>query len=373
MTSSALFSPLKLGALALKHRIVMAPLTRMRADQPANAAHDLNAEYYGQRATDGGLIVAEASQVAPSGQGYPATPGIHSKEQIEGWRKVTSAVHARGGLIVLQLWHVGRVSHPSFQPNGELPVAPSAVAGKGKHFTSSWEMAPFTTPRALETDEIASIIDAYRNGARNALAAGFDGVELHGANGYLIEQFLQSQTNQRTDRYGGSIENRIRFLTEVTEAVVEVAGADRVGVRLSPFGAANGSGEDDPVPLYQAAITALAPIGLAYLHLVEPRATGGSKPDELRADVPLASELFRRFWPGVLIAAGGYEAKSAERSVAKGDAEAVAFGRAFISTPDLVERIRIGAPFNPWHRPTFYGGNEAGYTDYPNLESVGAD
>ncbi|MGY4623369.1 2,4-dienoyl-CoA reductase-like NADH-dependent reductase (Old Yellow Enzyme family) [Bradyrhizobium sp. USDA 4486] len=218
--TSALLSPLKMGALSLKHRIVMAPLTRMRAKVPANAAHALNAEYYAQRATEGGLIVAEASQVSPSGQGYPQTPGIYSEDQIEGWRKVTSAVHARGGLIILQLWHVGRVSHPSFQPNGALPVAPSAIAANGKHFTSDWKMEPFTTPRALEIDEIAGIIDAYRQGARNALAAGFDGVELHGANGYLVEQFLQSRSNQRTDRYGGSIQNRIRFLIEVTEALV---------------------------------------------------------------------------------------------------------------------------------------------------------
>lgn len=368
--TSALFSPLTMGSLSLKHRVVMAPLTRMRAQVPANAAHALNAEYYAQRATDGGLIVAEASQVAPSGQGYPSTPGIYSQEQIDGWRQVTSAVHARGGVIVLQLWHVGRISHPSFQPNGALPVAPSAVAASGEHFTSTWAMAPFAVPRELETGEIAGIIEAYGQGARNALAAGFDGVELHGANGYLVEQFLQSRTNQRTDRYGGSIQNRVRFLTEVTETLVSAVGSGRVGVRLSPFGVANGSGEDDPIPLYRAAITALAPMGLAYLHLIEPRVAGGARSDALRADVPAASELFRRFWPGVLVAAGGYDAAGAARAVADGNADAVAFGRAFISTPDLVERLRVGAPFNPWHRPTFYGGNAAGYTDYPTLEAV---
>jgi N-ethylmaleimide reductase len=367
MTSSALFAPLNAGSLALRHRIVMAPLTRMRAGQPGNVPHALNAEYYGQRATSGGLIIAEGTQVARSGQGYPQTPGIHSQEQIDGWRKVTSAVHARGGRVVLQLWHVGRISHSSFQPEGALPVAPSAVAASGTAFTADGQRAPYETPRALDIGEIAAIIDAYGAGARNALAAGFDGVELHGANGYLIEQFLQARSNRRADRYGGLIENRVRLLLEVTEALVGAVGARRVGVRLSPFGIANDSGEDDPEPLYRHAIEELAAFDLAYLHLIEPRASGTGAADVFRADAPSASALFRRHWPGVLIAAGGYDAASAERTVASGQADAIGFGRSFIANPDLVDRIRTGAPLNAWNRATFYGGGEVGYTDYPAL------
>lgn len=372
MTTPSLLTPIKIGALSLKHRIVMAPLTRMRAAQPGNVPQALNAEYYAQRATDGGLIIAEASQVAPEGQGYPSTPGIHSDEQVRGWRDVTSAVHAKGGLIVLQLWHVGRISHSSFQPGGGQPVAPSAIAAQGSHFTASWAQAPFETPRALRTEEIPEIIDAYRNGARRALDAGFDGVELHGANGYLIQQFLQSRTNQRTDQYGGSIPNRVRLLEEVTRALIDVAGADRVGVRLSPYGTTNCSEEDDPEPLYRYAIESLAKLGIAYLHLIEPRASGTGKADASRSDVPSASDRFRQDWPGVLIAAGGYDRESAERAVADDSADAIAFGRAFISTADLVERVRRGAPFNPWDRGTFYGGDEVGYTDYPTLQHLEA-
>jgi N-ethylmaleimide reductase len=369
MATSTLLTPIKIGALSLKHRVVMAPLTRMRAGQPGNVPRALNANYYAQRATHGGFIIAEAAQITPEGQGYPATPGIHSDEQVRGWREVTSAVHAQGGLIALQLWHVGRISHSSFQPRGVQPVAPSAVATPGAHFTASWTQAPFETPRALRTEEIRGIVDAYRNGARRALEAGFDGVEIHGANGYLIEQFLQSRTNRRTDRYGGSIPNRVRFLEEVTRAVIDVAGADCVGVRLSPFGHANHSGEDEPEPLYRYALQSLAKLDIAYLHLIEPRSTGTGKADVSRPEAPSASKLFRADWPGVLIAAGGYDRESAERTIASGQADAVAFGRAFISTPDLVERVRRKAPFNPWNRATFYGGEEAGYTDYPRLES----
>lgn len=369
--SPHLFTPLDAGALRLKHRVVMAPLTRMRADPTGNTPRPLNVEYYAQRATPGGLIVAEASQISPTGQGYPQTPGIYSPEQIAGWREVTSAVHAKGGLITLQLWHVGRVSHSGFQPDGASPVAPSAVAARGKHFAGGWAMDDFQTPRALETVEVEAIVEGYRQGAQNALAAGFDGVELHGANGYLIEQFLQSRSNRRTDKYGGSITNRIRLLQEVTAALVEVAGSDRVGVRLSPFGAANDSGEDEPIPLYRAAISALAEFKLAYLHLIEPRATL-TAPPEGATEIPSATTLFRRDWPGVLIGAGGYDGPSAEAAVAGGTADAIAFGRAFIANPDLVQRLRVDAPWNPQNRATFYGGDAAGYTDYPTLEQVRA-
>ena len=251
MNYPSLFSPLKVGPYQLKHRLALAPLTRMRAAKPSLAPRPLNAEYYAQRATPGGLLIAEASPVMETGFGSPGVPGIYTEQQIAGWREVVDAVHARGGVIFLQLWHVGRVSHSSFQPGGVLPVAPSAVPiADLKTGTADGKAVPYETPRALETSEIPGVVDAYRQAAKNALAAGFDGVEIHGANGYLIEQFLQSHTNLRTDQYGGSIPNRVRFLMEVTKAVVEVWGADRVGVRLSPYGVANGSGEPDPMPLY---------------------------------------------------------------------------------------------------------------------------
>src|SRR3954471_19905537 len=242
MNLSSLFSPLQVGPYHLDHRVVMAPLTRMRAEKPSLAPRPLNVEYYAQRATEGGLIIAEASPVMATGFGSPGVPGIYTAQQIKGWRQVVDAVHARGGVIFLQLWHVGRVSHSSFQPGGALPVAPSAVPiADLKTGTADGKAVPYETPRALETSEVPGVIDAYRQAAKNALKAGFDGVEVHGANGYLIEQFLQSHTNLRTDQYGGSIENRARFLLEVTKAVIEVWGADRVGVRLSPYGIANGS------------------------------------------------------------------------------------------------------------------------------------
>jgi N-ethylmaleimide reductase len=254
-----LFSPLEVGPYRLKHRLAMAPLTRMRAAKPSLAPRSLNAQYYAQRTTPGGLIIAEASPVIATGFGSPGVPGIYTEPQIEGWREVVDAVHAKGGTIFLQLWHVGRVSHSSFQPGGVLPVAPSAVPipPELKTMTADGNVATYETPRALETNEIPGIVEAFKQAARNAMDAGFDGVEIHGANGYLIEQFLQTRTNLRTDRYGGSIENRARLLMEITQAAIEVWGADRVGVRLSPYGVANGSGEPDPMPLYSHAIQSL--------------------------------------------------------------------------------------------------------------------
>lgn len=364
---ASLFTPLQVGGLTLAHRVVMAPLTRMRAARPGNVPTALNAEYYGQRATPGGLIIAEATQVCPSGQGMPATPGIHTEAQVAGWRGVTEAVHARGGRIFLQLWHVGRISHSSHQPGGGLPVAPSAVAPKGEAMTADFTRVPFETPRALETAEIPGLIDAYRQAARHAEAAGFDGVEVHGANGYLLEQFLQSRTNRRTDAYGGSIENRARLLLEVVDAVAGVLGPNRVAVRLSPFGVSNDSGEDEPIPLYTHVIKALAPLGLAYLHFIEPRASGAGAAEVDHQGVPSAAVLFRPMWPGVLITAGNFRADTAEAMVAEGHADAIAFGRYFISNPDLPDRIRTGATFTPYNRKTFYGGGAAGYTDYPRL------
>jgi N-ethylmaleimide reductase len=366
MNFPQLFSPVQIGPYQLKHRLVMAPLTRMRAEKPSLAPRPLNVEYYTQRATPGGLLIAEASPVMATGFGSPGVPGIYTDAQIEGWRKVVDGVHAKGGTIFLQLWHVGRVSHSSFQPGGVLPVAPSAVPiADLKTGTADGQAVPYETPRALETSEIPGVIDAYRQGAKNALKAGFDGVEIHGANGYLIEQFLQSHTNLRTDQYGGGIENRVRFLLEVTKAVVEVWGANRVGVRLSPYGVANGSGEPDPMPLYTHAIQSLNPFGLAYLHFIEPRSSGAGRAEVNHQNVPSAMVLFRPVWNGKLITAGGFTGEAAEAAIAAGHADAIAFGRIFISNPDLPRRLQRGFPLTPYNRATFYGGEAAGYTDYP--------
>ncbi|MDR3485223.1 MAG: alkene reductase [Bradyrhizobium sp.] len=372
MPSSFLFSRLSVGPYQLSHRVVMAPLTRMRAGQPGNVPGRLNAEYYSQRASAGGLIIAEGSQISPSGQGMPATPGIHSPDQVAGWKLVTKAVHDKGGLIFLQLWHVGRISHSSHQPNGALPIAPSAIAAKGDAFTASFERVPFEIPRAIETAEIPALIGSYAEASRNALAAGFDGVEIHGANGYLLEQFLQSRSNQRSDAYGGSIENRARLLLEVTQAVAGVWGAGRVGVRLSPFGIANDSGEADPQPLYDYVTRQLAEFGLAYLHLIEPRASGAGQAEVDHKNVPSAAELFRPTWPGVLISAGNFKPDTAEAMIASGHADAIAFGRFFISNADLPERMRKGLPLTPYNRATFYGGDAKGYTDYPVFDPAKA-
>jgi N-ethylmaleimide reductase len=367
MKSPSLFSPLQVGPYRLTHRVVMAPLTRMRAEKPSLAPRPLNAEYYSQRATSGGLIIAEASPVVATGHGSPGTPGIYSEAQIKGWRAVVDAVHAEGGLIFVQLWHVGRVSHSSFQPGGALPVSSSAVpiSPALKTMTADGKPTSYETPRALETNEIAGVVDSFRQAARNALDAGFDGVEIHGANGYLIEQFLQSHTNLRSDRYGGSIENRARFLMEITQAVIEVWGANRVGMRLSPYGVANDSGEPDPMPLYTHVIKALDPLGLAYLHFVEPRSSGAGRAEVNHQNVPSAMVLFRPIWSGVLISAGGFTGETAEAAIAAGHSDAIAFGRIFISNPDLPRRLKHGYPLTPYNRATFYGGEAAGYTDYP--------
>jgi len=367
MNFPSLFSPLKIGPYHLQHRLVMAPLTRMRADRSSFAPRPLNAEYYGQRATPGGLLIAEASPVMVTGRGNPGTPGIYSDAQIKGWRGVVDAVHAKGGLIFLQLWHVGRVSHSSFQPGGALPVAPSAVPITGEGMlamTADGKMVPYETPRALETDEVGQVVEAFRQAAANAKEAGFDGVEIHGANGYLLEQFLQSRINLRSDQYGGSIENRARLLLEITRGAIEVWGENRVGVRLSPYGVANGSGEADPMPLFTHVVEALDSLGLAYLHFIEPRSSGAGRAEVNWQNVPSAMALFRPIWRGVLIAAGGFTGETAEAAIAQGHADAIAFGRIFISNPDLPSRLRNGFPLTPYNRATFYGGEAAGYTDY---------
>ncbi len=360
-----LFEPLNIGPLTLPNRIIMAPLTRMRSKQPGNIPHELNAEYYAQRAS-AGLIISEATQVSQQGQGYPGTPGIHSLEQVEGWKLVTDAVHQARGRIFLQLWHVGRISHASHQPGGALPVAPSAIAAENSGtYTADWQETPILTPRALETDEIPGIIADYKAGAENSKAAGFDGVEVHGANGYLLDQFLQDGSNVRTDRYGGSIENRARLLLEVVDAVVEVWGKGRVGVRLSPFNIFNGMKDSAPVKLFTYVLQELDDRGVAFVHLVEPRASLSSTQDGDIADTPHAASLFRDALSTVLISAGGHTPASAYEYTENNLADAVAFGRHFISNPDLPDRIRTGKPLTPYDRATFYGGDQKGYTDYP--------
>jgi N-ethylmaleimide reductase len=363
---TTLFDTLTLGDLTLKNRIIMAPLTRMRSKQPGNIPHALNAEYYAQRA-GAGLIISEATQISQQGQGYPSTPGIHSPEQVEGWKLVTDAVHQQGGKIFLQLWHVGRISHSSHQPNGGLPVAPSAITPTGKVLTADWKQVAYETPRALETSEIPVIVADYKKAAKNAKEAGFDGVEVHGANGYLLDQFLQDGSNKRTDNYGGSIENRARLLLEVVDATTEVWGKGRVGVRLSPYGTFSDMSDSNPVALFTYVLEQLSARSIAYVHLIEPRATSAGGSDAVVHDAPSTSQIFRKCFKGVFISAGGYDAENAKQAIQTGQVDAVAFGRYFIANPDLPERLRTGAPLNKYNRATFYGGAEKGYTDYPFL------
>jgi len=361
---TTLFDPLKLGDLEIPNRVIMAPLTRMRSKQPGNVPHGLNAEYYAQRAS-AGLIISEATQISQQGQGYPATPGIHSPEQVEGWSLVTDVVHEAGGRMFCQLWHVGRISHRSHQPGGELPVAPSAIKPSGGTFSKDWKPVGFETPRALETEEVAGIISQYREAAENAERAGFDGVELHGANGYLLDQFLQDGSNKRTDPYGGSIENRARMLLEAVDQAISVWGSGRVGVRLSPYGTFNDMSDSDPVALFTYVLKELSSRGIAYAHIIEPRASLAGGQDGTNAQAPRATEIFRKAFPGPIISAGGYDRDEALRVIEAGIADAVAFGRLFIANPDLPERLARGVPLNPYDRATFYGGAEKGYTDYP--------
>jgi N-ethylmaleimide reductase len=360
----SLYEPLQLGALTLPNRVIMAPLTRMRSAQPGNIPTALNAQYYAQRAS-AGLIISEATQVSASGQGYPATPGIHSPEQVEGWKLVTKAVHDAGGRIFAQLWHVGRISHTSLQPNGALPVAPSAIAPSGLTFTAQFQQVPFETPHALTIDEIKTIVADFVTGAKNAQEAGFDGIEIHGANGYLLDQFLQDGSNTREDIYGGAIENRARLLLEVVDATVAVLGKDRVGVRLSPYGQFNDMHDSDPVALFTYVLQQISSRGIAYAHVIEPRSTSAGGNDNAVDDAPVTAEMFRASFDGVFLSAGGYLKDNAEAAVASGNADAVVFGRYFISNPDLPARLQRGLALTPYNRATFYGGAEVGYTDYP--------
>ncbi len=354
-----LLSPYRLGELSLKNRLVMSPMTRSRAVE-GNVQNPLAATYYAQRAT-AGLIVTEATQVSPQGVGYIRTPGIHSPEQVAGWRAVTDAVHGAGGRIFAQLWHVGRVSHPDFH-DGALPVAPSAIAADGQVFTARGP-TPMVTPRALELNELPGIVAQFRQGAENALAAGFDGVELHGANGYLLDQFLRDGTNRRTDAYGGSIPNRARFALEVTEAVVGVWGPDRVGYKISPNGAFNSMSDSDPIATFSYLAHELSRLGLLYLHVTE----GIAGPMALPAGTIPAAPVLRQRFKGALILNGGYDAQSGEAAIARGDADLIAFGVPFLANPDLPLRYARRTPLNAPDQATFYAGDAKGYIDYPEL------
>lgn len=360
-----LFTPVKLGSIELKNRLVMAPLTRMRA-VAGDVPNPLAVEYYAQRAS-AGLIITEATQISPLGMGYPATPGIYSADQTAAWKNIVEAVHAKGGTIVAQLWHVGRISHSSLHPEQGVPVAPSAIAPAGQTYGADWQLHDYETPKAMTIEDIASLIKDYELAAINAKAAGFDGVEIHSANGYLLDQFLQDKTNQRVDQYGGSIENRLRLLGEVIDAVAKVFSSDRIGVRLSPYGTFNDIGDSDPIALFSAAIEKLNGYQLAYVHMIEPRSTSAGGNDQVYEDAPLTSEIFRNAYQGKFITAGGYDKVMGEKVLEEGLADAVAYGRLYISNPDLVERFKENAPLNPYNRATFYGGAEVGYTDYPTL------
>jgi N-ethylmaleimide reductase len=366
-TDIDLFSPITIGDLNLPNRIVMTPLTRSRAGE-GNAPTEMNATYYAQRAS-AGLIISEATQISPEGVGYIFTPGIHSDEQIAGWKKVTQAVHDKGGRIFLQLWHVGRISHPFFQPDNALPVAPSSIKPDAQAFTENGkEDCP--TPRALETAEVEEIILQYGKAAQNAKDAGFDGVEIHGANGYLIDQFIRDGTNKRDDIYGGSVENRCRFALEVVEEVIKVWGPERVGIRLSPTGTFNDMHDSDPKTTFTTLVEKLNAYNLCYLHVVEPFSHDhpfSSEGEEGRLLAPLLREIF----DNAFMLNGGMDKRHGTRAIKSGLADFVSFGVPYIANPDLVERFKKDAPLNEPDKDTFYGGDEKGYIDYPALEETG--
>jgi N-ethylmaleimide reductase len=358
--TSKLLSPFRLGRLELKNRMVMAPMTRSRALVDGNVPNPLAVPYYTQRAS-AGLLITEATQVSPQGVGYIRTPGVHSPEQVAGWRKVTGAVHAAGGIIFAQLWHVGRVSHPDFH-DGRLPVAPSAIGYEGEVFTFQGKKR-VVTPRALETGELPGVVEQFRRAAENAREAGFDGVELHGSNGYLLDQFLRDGSNQRTDAYGGSIENRARFPLEVARAVVGVWGAERVGYRLSPQSFPYAGVKDStPAETFTHMARELSRLGLGYLHVTEAVSGQGVPSPEQRI-----SPLLRKAFQGAFIVNGGYQAQTGEAAIALGETDLVAYGVPFLANPDLPERFRHEAPLNPVDASTFFTGEEKGYTDYPTL------
>ncbi len=373
-TNSTLFQPIQAGDIQLANRIVMAPLTRNRS--PGAIPTALAAEYYSQRAS-AGLIVTEATPVSHQGQGYADVPGIYNQEQVAAWKKVTDAVHAKGGKIVVQLWHVGRVSHTSLQPGGQAPVAPSAIVAKTKTYLINDGVGSFaetSVPRALELSELPGIIEDYRVAARNAIDAGFDGVEVHGANGYLLDQFLRSGSNHRTDAYGGSIENRARLLLEVMNVVTKEIGGGRTGLRLSPVTPANDASDPNPQPLFDYVVKQLAPLNLAFIHIIE-GATGGAR-DYQQGDKPFDWAELRASYREAggkarWMVNNGYDRALAEKALDSGD-DLVAFGKLFISNPDLPARLKQGGPFNEADKSTMYGGGAKGYTDYPTLEQAKA-
>jgi len=354
-----LFEPYQLGAITLANRLAMAPLTRNRAVPGSFVPGPLAAEYYGQRAS-AGLLITEASQISQQGQGYQDTPGIYSKEQVAGWREITDRVHERGGRIFIQMWHVGRISHTALQANGAAPVAPSAIRAKTKTFVNG-SFADTSEPRALELSEIPGIIDDYKRATQNAMEAGFDGVEIHGANGYLLDQFIKDGANKRTDAYGGSIENRARLMLEVAKAVAAEAGANRTGIRISPVSPANDISDSNPQPLFDYIVDQLSALKLVYIHVVE-GATGGP-----RDNPPFDYASLRRRFSGTYIANNGYDLPLANKVLDADAADLIALGKLFIANPDLVERLKKGAQLNDWDMSTFYGGGAKGYTDYPTL------
>ncbi|QWT22170.1 alkene reductase [Bacillus sp. NP157] len=369
--SAQLFSSFKLGPFALSHRIAMAPLTRMRSTQPGDVPNDLMVDYYTQRATKGGFILSEATVVSPNGSGYLGSPGIFTDDQVNGWKKIVESVHARGAVMFVQVFHVGRQSHADLQPGGSNPVAPSAMDHGGVAFTrDGWVKA--SPARALTEHEVDGMVEQFRLAAEGAKRAGFDGIEIHGANGYLVDQFLQDGSNQRTDRFGGSIENRARFLLEVTRGAISVFGADRVGVRIGPSGTFGDMSDSNPAALFSYVAEELNKLGIAYIHVIEPRVKGNHV-DETRDQAPVASRLVRQHFSRAIVAAGGFTPESAEAIVEEGAADIVAFGRFFISNPDLPYRIAHGHALSGYDRDTFYGGTAAGYTDYPTFaETVSA-
>lgn len=363
MTDQNLFTPYTLGALTLSNRVVLAPLTRNRAGE-GFVPSEFAATYYSQRAS-AGLLISEATQISQQAQGYQDTPGIYTQAQIDGWRKVTDAVHAKGGKIFLQLWHVGRVSHVDLQENGAAPVAPSALRAATKVFVNN-RFEDVSEPRALNISELPGIVADFRRAAANAIAAGFDGVEIHGANGYLLDQFLKDSANVRTDAYGGSIENRARLLLDVTAAVVNEIGVDRTGVRLSPVSPANGVSSSDPQAQFDYVVDQLDALGVVYLHMVE-GATGGP-----RDVAPFDFGALRQRFKNTYIANNGYDLDLATSRLAEDQADLIAFGRPFIGNPDLVERLKRGAPLSAFNPATLYGGGSAGYIDYPTLAESSA-
>jgi len=357
-----LFSGIQVGAIpALAHRVVMAPLTRMRSAQPGDIPTAMMLEYYTQRTSEGGLIITEATTVAMTGRGYLGAPGIYTDAQAQGWKIITEGVHAKGGRIIVQLWHVGRASHVDMT-GGVPPVGPSAVPYTGQAYTQSgW--VPVSPNRALKIEEMPGIVDTYRQASQRARTAGFDGVEIHGANGYLLDQFLEDSSNKRTDAYGGPIENRSRLLLEATAAAISVWGKDRVGVRLGPNSIFNSMSDSNPDRTFGYVAEELRKLGIAYLHLIEPRIDGNI---EINKELqPVAAAQLKKIFKGTVIAAGGFEPETAEKILEQGDADLVAFGRHFISNPDLPRRIQMGQLLSPPDRATFYGGDARGYTDYP--------